>query len=453
MATTYLSKTPASAGDRQTWTWSGWLKRANLGSSNVFFSAGTASTDFGQLLFLSSNAIVIQNRVSGTNNINLYTDRLFRDTSAWYHIVVSVDTTQATSSDRVKLYVNGTQETSFSTETYPSQNYNTHFNNNVAHHVGTQSKGATGDFYNGSMAHVHFIDGTAYDADTFGETDSTTGEWKPKTSPSVTYGTNGFFLKFENASSFGEDSSGNDNDFTSNGSPTQNVDTPTNVLATFNPLQTDHSGSTAFSQGNNTFQATAADWVGTASTFGVSSGKWYAEVKLSTLTTSSFIGIATGVYLSDRGVTDFPGFTSGLSNYVYAKYFTSGSDADEGKIRDQSQTYNSYGSNTGGSTGDIIGVALDLDNNKAYWSVNGTWENSADPSAGTGGFSIGSGSYHFGVWGYQATQQANFGNGFFGTTAVSSAQNPDDGIGIFEYDVPTGYRALCTKSINAEEYD
>ena len=233
MASTYLSKTP-TAGDLNTWTWSGWVKRGKLGSASGLFGARNGSQP-EVYQFSASDTLQVYNYNGSSFPFNLQTNRVFRDTNSWYHIVISVDTTQTTSTDRIKIYVNGEQETSLQTTTYPSQNFNTFFNSAVVNYVGTSST-ADANYFDGSLTHVHFIDGTAYDADTFGETDSTTGEWKPKTAPSVTYGTNGFFLKFENASSFGEDSSGNDNDFTTNGTGTQLVDTPTNVFATMNPL-------------------------------------------------------------------------------------------------------------------------------------------------------------------------------------------------------------------------
>ena len=452
MATTYLSRTPSGAGNRKTFTISLWFKRSDITRRQALFNNTDGGGQNGVYYDLQADdTLLISDYGSGSFNWNLETTQVFRDVSAWYHLVISVDTTQSTASNRVKIYINGTQITNFDASNYPSLNQDTLWNRADTFEIGSYN--GTGNYFEGSMSHIHFTDGTAYDASAFGETDATTGIWKPKTAPSVTYGTNGFFLKFENSGAFGTDSSGNANNFTVNGTMTQNIDTPSNVFATLNPLQTDHSGNTAFSEGNNKFQATTADWVGTASTQGTNTGKWYAEFKLSTLTTAAMIGVATDVYLSSKGVTDYVGFTSGLPNYAYAKYLTGGVDANEGKIFQYDQTENTYGSNTGGSTGDIIGVALDLDNNKLYWSINGTWENSGDPAGNSNGYTIGAGTYQFGVWGYQSTSESNFGNGYFGTTAVSSAQNPDDGIGIFEYAVPTGYKALCTKSINAQGYD
>jgi hypothetical protein len=448
MASTYLSRTPGTPTLSTKFTFSAWIKRSFIGNAdNTLLAKWDTGNDRGHINFTDTpdDAIVMFEKVSNSTTVHLVTDRLFRDTSAWYHVVFEADSTQATASDRLKLYVNGVQETSFSTATYPSQNYNWQIQSLTDNfEIGGLNAGSS--LFDGSMTHVHFIDGTAYNADTFGETDSITGIWKPKTAPSVTYGTNGFFLKFENSGSMGTDSSGNGNNFTVNGTCTQTIDTPSNVFATLNPIHlsgTQHLTNLAFSNGNNTVTSTNGGGYPFAfSTLGVSSGKYYAEFKTPT-STSSTMGISTGVGAG--------GFLGGGTN-EYAIFYNG----------------NFYNNGSGSSTGfdswsdnDILGVAMDLDNNKIYFHKNGTYQNSGNPTAGTGGNSItapssnGTGVYHFACGDAGSgtpSVQANFGNGYFGTTAVSSAQNPDDGIGIFEYDVPAGYRALCTKSINAEEY-
>jgi len=441
---TFLQETQTS-GNRRIWTWSCWVKRCETGTSHSLMN--TRGSDDDRIQFHSSDVIRIL--LNGSASSFLVTNRLYRDVNAWYHIVVSVDTTQSTAANRIKLYVNGVQETSFSTENYPSQNYDTFLNNSNTMTVGGVTGGA--ETLNGSMSHIHYIDGTAYDASAFGETDATTGIWKPKTAPSVTYGTNGFFLKFENSGSMGTDSSGNANNFTVNGTMTQTIDTPSNVFATMNPLHKGNElGSATFSNGNTKHEGTTsgASYPYTFSTLAASKGKWYAEFKVASDATTTMIGIASGIADGFLGAN-----TSAKGYALYGStgdLFTNGSGS-------------SYGTSL--SVGDIRGVAMDLDNNKLYFSKNGTWENSGDPTSGatgTGAVSItapadnGRGFYHFacGKAGNATTSiEANFGNGYFGTTAVSSAENPDDGIGIFEYAVPTGYKALCTKSINAQEYD
>ena len=441
MASTYLSRTQStSPTSADIGTISIWFKRSDLGTTHRLIHAYSDSTNFCQILIASDGKMTIKQKVSDVNVINLITNQVFRDPSAWYHIVLEVDTTQGTSSNRVKLYVNGSQVTSFSTETYDGQNNDFSLFNKANLQIGWDN---TNSKFSGSMAHVHYIDGTAYAASTFGETDATTGIWKPKTAPSVTYGTNGFFLKFENSGAFGTDSSGNGNNFTVNGTMTQNIDTPSNVFATFNSLwiQRANNVQPAFSNANLTaiFNNAGTNEQG-VSTLAASSGKYYAEIKWDNATANTATN--TGIFPVDYfGGDPFP------SAYIYLA---------DGTIRSKNSA-SSYGNSY--TTGDIIGIALDLDNNKLYFSKNGVWQNSGDPTSGatgTGAISIIADTYYMYCSDYASSgnrqASANFGNGYFGTTAVSSAQNPDDGIGIFEYDVPAGYRALCTKSINAQEY-
>jgi len=457
MASTYLTRT-ATSGNRQIATFSGWIKKGSNGvDTNRVFLEYSTSTNYFEIRWRSVDNLRIYEELSGGTGFELITNRLFRDNSAWYHIVVEIDTTQATASDRIKLYINGVQETSFSTETYPSQNYNVQMNvNSKVVSIGAYQY-AGSNYFDGSMAHVHWIDGTAYDADTFGETDATTGIWKPKTAPSVTYGTNGFFLKFENSGAFGTDSSGNGNNFTVNGTMTQTIDTPSNVFATFNPLTIPSSSGLTLSDGNLSLSGSSTD-AGAKATLGVSSGKWYWEVKANVASSGSDRHlVATDIVRQITSATD-PN-----SQGIWGIQSRSGSGA----------TLNSYTNGTfsnvnTGSTGyddnTIISVALDMDNGKLYFAKNGTWTdlagNVGDPVAGTNPTFTGLPTDGTIILPYVENRQAgtpssqiNFGNGYFGTTQVSSAENPDDGIGIFEYAVPTGYKALCTKSINAQEYD
>jgi len=446
MASTYLSRTPASAGSRTTWTFSAWIKRANTSTTGhqIFDCSPTPGTDESKIYFYNDFLYWKQEVGGGGADGYLVTNRKFRDVSAWYHIVCQWNTTDATDSERMKIWINGVQETSFSTNNLPDQNRESFINSANAHYIGSAQ--GTGSNFDGQMTHVHFIDGTAYDADTFGETDATTGIWKPKTTPSVTYGTNGFFLKFENSGAFGTDSSGNGNTFTVNGTMTQTIDTPSNVFATFNALN--EQSSISYSNGNTTFTNSSSANRMAFSNLGVTKGKYYAEIKVGAISNYMRIGIAdiskyipvTNAYLTN---------ISNSANY-----------SNDGVIFIGSSSQGTFSTFT---TNDIVNIALDMDNGYVYFGKNGTWQNSGDPTSGgsgTGGFAISNyltETYCFGLSSFDGgtdnVANANFGNGYFGTTAVSSAENPDDGIGIFEYAVPTGYKALCTKSINAQEYD
>jgi hypothetical protein len=206
MASTYLSKTFGTATDRKKFTVSLWFKRSGLSSTQMLFAGTNGSTD--EFVYLSGSNNIIAECASG----QLVSSAVFRDTNAWYHVVYKFDSAQATAGDRTALYVNGT-EISYSTETQPSQNATPNFiNNSNLHAIGRRGSSADA-YFDGSITHFHFCDGYAYSASDFGETDATTGIWKPKTSPSVTYGTNGFFLKFENSANMDLDSSPN-NTFT-----------------------------------------------------------------------------------------------------------------------------------------------------------------------------------------------------------------------------------------------
>ena len=441
MASTYLQRTLGTPTLGTKCTFSLWVKRSALGGTKALMGFYTNDSNRGNFVFEVDKLEV---RMFDTS-MQLTTNSLFRDVSAWYHIVLEVDTTQGTASDRVKFYVNGVQETSFATSSYPSQNSTFGFNKSgIVLKIG--QKGEQNDYFDGSMAHVNFIDGTAYDADTFGETDATTGIWKPKTAPSVTYGTNGFFLKFENSGAFGTDSSGNANNFTVNGTMTQNIDTPSNNFATINILTP---VDTTVSNGNLKYSDTNSNYKGVVGTLGASSGKYYSEVKVVTVGDAHQVGIVD-VDQQQGAVAEFPGSVS--NGY---------SLSNERDVFNNNGVLSGYTDWTGTYTsGDIIGVAMDLDNNKLYFSKNGQWSagngtwGSTTFNSSTGDIPINSGvTYTFSASAYNGTGEFNFGNGYFGTTAVSSAQNPDDGIGIFEYDVPTGYYALNTKSINAQEYD
>jgi hypothetical protein len=438
MASTRLSRTPSSTGNRQIFTQSFWCKIADPSGTKTLAGIYDDSNNYNYC-YLDSGALKLYWKASGSLTAQLNTNRLFRDVGAFYHIVYSVDTTQATSSNRIKLYINGVQETSFSTATYPSQNRYTEVNaNNITHHIG--SLDGSSQYFDGLMTYVAHVDGTAYDASYFGETDSTSGIWKPKTSPSVTWGTNGFLLKFENSGAMGTDSSGNSNTFTVNGTLTQTEDTPSNNFATLNTLQGAIASGLTLINGNLTIDGSPSTtaWRSLPATLGVSTGKWYYEVKVKNLADNVRIGL-----VDVDQAQQLNGYFNNLSRgYAY-------NNSGEKSNNNSSASYgNSY------TTNDIIGVAMDLDNSKLYFSKNGVFQNSGDPTSGSTGtgsaYDISSGyTYAPCVATYQPTDklECNFGQGYFGTTAVSSANADDGGLGIMEYDVPANYRVLCTKNI------
>ena len=430
MASTSLSRTQTGTiTNNKIATFSFWIKRSGISSYQDPMSA-VSGGDYAQIQFTNTDNLSIYQRDT-TTTMQVVTSRVFRDVGAWYHIVVALDTTQATASDRVKIYVNGVQETSFGTSTYPAQNLVLRLN--TASHA--QSVGAystSSNYVDGSMTHFHQIDGTAYAASTFGETDSTTGIWEPKASPSVTYGNNGFFLKFENSGSMGTDSSGNANNFTVNGTLTQTVDSPGNNFATLNPLYP-YTSTGAFTNGN-TAPSDYNAVQGIVGTLGVSTGKWYYEVKINGNAPSEIGMVGWGA--RDNGAINF----SGGEAYDYCRYNFTTSYYNNGSATAISGA-SAY------SAGDICGCAIDLDNNYIYWYKNGVLEN----SGGTAITASSTAGNYFPLVrnGNGNNIQCNFGNGYFGTTAVASAGTSSTGDNsIWEYDCPSGYYGLNTKNIN-----
>ena len=446
MASTYLTKT-FTAGNRQRFTISFWIKRSGLTSNQCPFGAGTNhSTDRDFFAFIADSGeedkLYFNSKISNSTVAQFYTSRRFRDINAWYHIVLAFDTTQATNTDRMKLYVNGEQQT-YQSVTYQSQNQDMNYNNTV-HTVGSSI--SPSDYLDGCMSHFHFIDGTQYAASTFGETDATTGEWKINTSPSVTYGTNGFFiLKDANGVT---DQSGNSNNFTvGGGTLTTLQDCPSNVFNTMNSLDNYYFDGT-FTNVNNTLQSGNSSFAYCSSNFHVSSGKYYWEAKV--VSSNGYLRLGIGSKLATSTSDNLGNDTDGEA-VIYPSGNTKVNNVDDP---------NSW-SGTSWTTNDILGFAMDLDNNKLYISKNGTFMNSGSPtsgSTGTGALSLTApastptGAYFVAFGDNSSSDSAtisfNFGNGYFGTTAISSEGTNASGIGKFEYDVPTGYTALSTKGLN-----
>ena len=444
MASTRIYRTAGSPTLNTKHTISLWFKRGRLSFGDTFIMDGYQdSSNRFKLAFDSSDRLELYNTHGGSYKYNVRTNRKFRDVSAFYHLVIRIDMTQSSASDRVRIYVNGTEEESFETYTDSTQDDA----NNVVNESGATI--SIGDYQGGSngfsglMAHFHFIDGTSYAPTTFAETDSTSGLWIPITNPSVTYGNNGFFLKFENSGNLDLDSSGNGLTFTTSGSLTQNKDTPTNSYAILNHLHQLGNSQATLTNGNLTYTGhSSTNYSGVHSSLAASSGKWYAEFKCTGGggAVDMMMGAGNGLFNSTA-----PG--AGSQDYVIFGY--------DGKI------YNSGSGSTYGSaltSGDIICVAMDLDNNKIYYRKNeDAWFNSGVPtsgSTGTGAQTLAASStgvYHFliGDYGSSGTPvcDANFGSGYFGTTAVSSANADANGHGAFEYAVPTGYYAMNTKNI------
>ena len=448
-----LSRTPSGAGNRKTFTLSWWVKRSKLGSRQSIFNNTDGSGQDGVYFdFLADDTLLLGDYGAGSwSSPKFETTQVFRDTSAWYHIVYAVDTTQSTQSDRVKIYVNGSQVTAFDTSDYPSQDADTLWNRSDAIYIGTYTAG--GNYFGGYLTEIVNIDGQQLLPTSFGEFDSTTGIWKPKKigqqfAAGGGAGTNGFYLDFKDSSNLGNDLSGNNNDFTVNNltSIDQATDTCVENYVTLSPLATTTTQGTV-SQGNLEFDRSGSSdgWVSILSTIAASSGKYYAEVKIIDVGSPSqgcVLGFLnwdkTNIMNSSSTYLGAATADAGMGWYSVGNVFRQGGHVN---------IINSYTDN------DIVMLAMDLDNGYCYFGKNGSWENSGDPtsgSTGTGGYATSNmtagGTYCFAASCREAGNvQFNFGNPPF---SISSGNADANGFGNFEYAPPSGYYSLNTSNLN-----
>ena len=448
MANSYLTHTTSAPTNDKIMTFSFWLKKGK--EQEPIMSRHIDGNNRFQFYNLDSSAgLQLYQQVSGSVEMNLSHDRQLRDFSAWYHQVIAIDTTQATASDRVKIYINGELLSGYSTATYPAQNADILFNGtSVVQEIG-RTNGS--DYYNGYMSHFAFVDGTALTPTSFGETDSTSGIWKFKSPSGLSWGNNGFHLKFENSGALGTDSSGQTNNFTVNGNLKQSLDTPSNNHATFNPIDKGKTGDMNFANGSTTTMNTSGfgDY-GVRSSLGVTKGKWYWEIKIGSNTSQNAFAILP---MEDTLKFDMFGSTpeahlyglqrqtDSATNFYSNTTFTSGNTAWGGGI----------------TSSDVIGFALDMDNGKLYISKNGTFKDMSGNTSNIGSgtyptFTIADTDFTYALYVEMRTNDdnglhINMGDGFFGTTAISSAGSNGNG-SLFEYDVPSGFYALNTKNLN-----
>ena len=439
----YMYRTPSSTGNRQTWTYSLWVKRSALISNRLFgtgYLPNVSNLDLVDIYF-NGNALSVFMYDSATVRANVSTTALFRDVAAWYHIVFVIDTTQATSTNRIKIYVNGVEQVI--TGTLPALNYNTFANtsgvlNAIGRYLGN---GGAPDFA-GYLSEAHMIDGQALAPTDFGETNDD-GVWIPK-AYAGTYGTNGFYITGEDSADLGADYSGNGNDFTSSGltSDDQVTDTPTDNYCTLNPLYGAVSYPATFSNGNLTASGSGGVGRYAISTMGATSGKWYSEVEVDSMSTPVLFRIVVG----------------GWSNLYDPLLFSAGEAAPQinsvlymgdGRRRINNSDTTSWGATF--TTGDVIGVAYDADTGKVWFAKNNTWQSSGNPAAGTNPaatlttgapfysglnpFDSGTGTVNFGQLGFTYTPPTGF-------SALSTANLPTpaiaDGSKYFQTTLYTG---------------
>ena len=440
-----ISDYSGAGTSRRIRTYSMWIKRSKLAYSVIFGSAGK-----DHWVFTADHKIQI-NIGSGTDSRRI-TDMVFRDVSAWYHIVFSYDTTQGTASNRFTMWVNGAVATTsiVGGKNEVAQNEDALvFINGDTHTIGSDEA----DYFDGYMAEWVFVDGQKLDADSFGEYDSDSGIWKPKDVSGITLGTNGFYLDFKTASDLGIDA-GNDNDFepTNLAATDQSLDTCTNNQCVLNGILLPNSEPATFSQGNTAIVQNG-NWRSYAGTFGLTSGKWYFEADGSGTAGTVLYGIASleAINLQDKTASNL-NYTIGLNQPAYAYHGSSGGMYHStSSANAQGQGGGSWGAAFNSSN--LISVYIDLDNNKLYTAKDNTMNVS-----GTG-YDIEAGFTYFPVVvAYSVTTALNFGNGEFNGTAVSSAVADANGFGAFEYDPSRGggsdfdgaakdFLAICTKNL------
>jgi len=440
-SSSYLHKTPTNAGNRLKYTFSTWVKKSKITGEQIIFTAYASNTNHTYLRFKNTGEIRYRDVASDSTNGQLITSAKFRDPSAWYHVVLVVDEENGTSGNRLILYVNGLRVTEFSTETMPTA-ATTWNSADVKMEIGVTDGGDGDDYFSGYMAETVFIDGSALAPTDFGEFDEDSGIWKPIKVSGLTFGTNGFYLDFKEASNLGNDANGG-TDFTEVGlaAVDQSTDTCTNNFATWNPLRK-HLGHTAtFSEGNTQVeQGQAGQTQSVFSTIAVSTGKWYAEFQCSSNAANFAFGIARINAANSGGLDVFPSSLGGVA------YFKNGNIGSY-----QSGDANSDTGTTFVYT-DIIGILFDLDNTRIYFYKNDTLVNSGgfnySVSTDTAGSSLET-TYYFSAGGNDdgtnPILQANFGgsSGF----AISSGNADGNGFGNFEYATKGGY-ALCTKNLS-----
>ena len=449
-------------------TLSFWLKRANLENSQHFYNVYADDNNRGIIYFRSdNNALQIGNQSGGSFYSIIRLNRLFRDSSAWYHIVIAFDTTQGTAADRIKVYINGSEETSFHTANYPSQNDDIIFFNQANVKIGSAHDNQANEYFDGYATEFNYIDGFQYDPSYFGETDLITGQWNPK-KYTGSYGTNGFYLNFSDnsgtsATTMGKDSSGNGNNFTPNNFVTGDAvkDSPTNNFSVLRIGGTPLASGCSLSEGNLRFisgtTGSARNLNRTAlSTIMPTSGKWYAEAKViyyPSATAQVFVGVST--YQVGAGVT--ANATRWVGIY--------GDDGDKYVNTNGSESYSSHAGDM--VTNDIVGVYIDMDAStpEVYFAKNGQWANGSgawNQSTPTSAITLGNSFFTDNTGGFEGvalyltsagssfnvTLQANFGQDSTFSGGNTAGGNVDaNGVGDFKYTVPANALAMCTANL------
>ena len=424
-------------------TVSGWFKRTELSVQSIIWYNVNTGTSIN-LQFESGDflSILLQDNVG--NGVESYakTSALFRDTSAWYHIVWKVDTTQSTEADRFRVYVNGAEITDWASRQYPTQNFDTSVASGLLARIGSYDSTYHGS--SGYMAEFNYLDGLAVAPTEFGEYDDDSGIWIPK-EYTGSYPGQSAYLDFKDGSNLGANAKGDDTDWTENNitSADQATDTPTNNFCTWNILPLYNGTIFSFPNGATEVKRTSGTgWTTAYSSMGANKGKWYAEFQV--LTSGNYLMNGNVPLAKIQSVSATQFYLGSEANAAAgAGYYSSGTTGNDYIYHDGGATESGVVT----SAGDIISVAMDCDNNKIHFAVNGSYTNSSNPATNTNGFNM-TDDYQFfahaTLTGSQ-TWKNNFG-GYTGIT-ISSAASDANGYGTFEYAPPSGYYALCTKNL------
>jgi len=459
-----LSLSQASGTSTKTLTVSMWFKRAGSGTSDygTLWSTGTGTADGMQIAFYQDE--LVTESWDGSVNPKIQTNRVFRDPLAWYHLCMIWDTTESVAGDRMRLYINGAELTDFDADVNPSLNYDipgwSGSGDTVS--IGKEVLAGSWEYFDGYLAEVCCLDGQALGPTSFGEfnEDSPT-IWQPIDVSGLTFGTNGFYLDFKDSANLGNDAAGsNDLTETNIAAVNQAQDSPANNFCTLSPLQP-YGASVYLYDTATQFVGTQGNaWRIVTGSTAVTTGKYYYELKINTSSSNNSYSIGWTstnnmpasiwtTYLGDAVV----GPALGLAKDGQLNYSTS-------TAANQASTgYTAY------TNSEIVMCAIDLDNNFAYWGREGTWMKSGDPESGatgTGGFAFDNAAGYDWLPALGSSETAsgstihmslNFGNGSFANvsgapTAITSPGTNASGFGVFEFDVPDGYGAICTKQMN-----
>jgi len=450
-SSTRFERTPSSASNRRTWTFSSWLKKAADENSNGDFQQLFSCPGAGgaERIMFEANKLTWDFDIAGVD-YSVATVAVQRDPSAFYHIVVTKDTTQGTEANRVKMYINGVQQTLAEIQLgFPDQNAEGSINTTAEHQIWAQQDGAE---MSGYACETCFVDGTALAADSFGEFDEDSGVWKPIDVSALTLGTNGYFLNYQDSSALGNSSNSNNYTTANLTAIDQSTDTCTLNGCTMNPLSNYWTNGAQFFKGNLEINTNTSGKAWNMSTIGLPSGKWYMEGKYTATGGGAPSDNWNRFGIVDREPTSNSDLGASANAYALTQY-------DGSKY--VSGTNSTYAA--AWAIGDVIAMAIDLDNNKIYWSKNGAWGNGSGAwgsttfNAGTGAVTVVDptltlNGYYFVAMGdagvnVKKTWQFNFGSPPY---AISSGNQDGNDYGNFEYAVPSGFLTINSANLSEE---